>query len=204
MTKELKASIVNEVHWENGLTYSEYRELIQRLLAINKTTGDNHSENMLSYTKLNEQRMNKWEKIAQLTDELKTTVANINEKQNWLILTEGWCGDAAQNIPVINKIAELNSNIELRLLLRDENLDIMDEYLTDGGRSIPKLIILDEEFQELAQWGPRPQPVQEKLLRMKAGELTYEEFATELHTWYAKDRTLTLQTELNLLLTRLA
>ncbi|MEQ8926173.1 MAG: thioredoxin family protein [Fulvivirga sp.] len=204
MKKEIKKSIINEVHWENGLTYSEYRELIQRLLRINKTTGDNHSEKMLDYTRLNEQRMNKWEKIAQITDELKTTVANIKDKQYWLVLTEGWCGDAAQNIPVINKISTLSPFVELRLLLRDENLDIMDEYLTDGGRSIPKLIILNEEFLELTQWGPRPEAGQEKVKRMKAGELTHEEFATELHTWYAKDRSISLQSELNKLLINIA
>lgn len=196
MIEETQQREINEVHWENGLTYAEYRDLIARLLAINKTTGEDHSEKMIEYTKLNEQRMNKWDKITRITPELDEKIKTLHTKQRWLVLTEAWCGDAAQNLPVIHKIAELSPNVELRLLLRDENLDVMDAYLTNGGRSIPKLIILDEALAPKNTWGPRPAAVQEILKEMKAGDITYEEFAVKAHTWYAKDKTLSLQKEL--------
>ncbi|MTI40529.1 thioredoxin family protein [Fulvivirga lutimaris] len=188
-----KPSVINEVHWENGLTYHEYRQLIDSLLKINQTTGNNHSEKQLVYTRLNVQRMNKWDKITKLNADLIKAVENINTPQKWLILTEAWCGDAAQNLPAIQKIADLNDNIEVRYLLRDENLDIMDAYLTDGSRSIPKLIILDNE---LTNWGPRPAPAQQILKDYKKDEsMSYDQFSINLHTWYAKDKGKTLQSE---------
>lgn len=196
MNTTYKEQVINEVHWENGLTYPEYRELISKLLKISQTTGDNHSEQMIEYTSLNEQRMKKWDKITKITPEVEEALRAIDTKQKWLLLTEAWCGDAAQNIPAINKIAELNPLIELRLLLRDENLDIMDAYLTDGGRSIPILIIMNEALIPITTWGPRPSPVQEILKVMKSGTITYEEFALNAHAWYAKDKTLTLQDEI--------
>jgi len=194
-------SAITQEHIKNGMSYEAYRLLIDQLLEENKTTGDNHSESMLDYAKLNMQRMNKWDKIFKPSDELVNAVKLIDKPIHWLVLTEGWCGDAAQNLPIIAKMASLNSNITLSLLLRDENLEVMDAYLTNGGRSIPKLIMLDENLNELGQWGPRPQPVQDIMTRMKAeGDFSYEEFNLLGHTWYAKDRTKTLQKELITLL----
>ncbi|MEQ9656783.1 thioredoxin family protein [Fulvivirga sp.] len=200
-----KPSVINEVHWENGLTYDEYQQLIDSLLKINQTTGNNHSEKQLAYTRLNVQRMNKWDKITKLSADLIESAEKIDSSQKWLILTEAWCGDAAQNLPAIQKIADLNDKIEVRYLLRDENLDVMDAYLTNGGRSIPKLIILDVEFNELANWGPRPAPAQQILKDYKKNEsVNYDEFSVNLHTWYAKDKGKTLQSEFTLLLSGLS
>ena len=198
--KDLIPSIINEVHWENGLTYLEYRELIDTLLNINQTTGGNHSEDMIAYTKLNVQRMNKWEKIIKIDDDLNEVARKITSSQKWLLLTEAWCGDAAQNLPIIQKVADLNDKIEVKYLLRDENLDIMDAYLTNGGRSIPKLIILDEAFNELSNWGPRPLPAQELLEEAKLKSIPHDEYITTIHAWYGKDRGKTLQNELSDLL----
>ncbi|MEQ8242200.1 thioredoxin family protein [Fulvivirga sp.] len=200
-----KPSVINEVHWENGLSYNEYRQLIDSLLKINQTTGSNDSEKQLVYTRLNVQRMNKWDKITKLNQELIQVVEKIDTPQKWLMLTEAWCGDAAQNLPAIQKIADLNDKIEVRYLLRDENLDIMDAYLTDGGRSIPKLIILDDEYNEFANWGPRPAPAQNILKDYKSNDdITYDEFSVNLHTWYAKDKGKTLQSEFTVLLAGLS
>lgn len=197
----LKPSVINRAHWENGLTYEEYRKLIVELLKINQTTGSNHSEKQLGYTRLNVQRMNKWDKIVKIGADLKTAIKGIKAPQKWLILTEAWCGDAAQNIPLIVKAAELNPDIELTLLLRDENLDIMDAYLTNGAKSIPKLIIMDDNYNELAHWGPRPDPAQKMMIDYKADDtMTYDEFSFNLHSRYAKDKGNTLQAELTSLL----
>ena len=76
--------------------------------------------------------------------------------RTWFVLTEGWCKDAAQIVPVLHALAKLNSNIELKVLLRDDNLDLMDQYLTNGKRrSIPRLIAVDPDvMEELSSWGP--------------------------------------------------
>ncbi|HNP18281.1 MAG TPA: thioredoxin family protein [Fulvivirga sp.] len=201
--KTQKQTLIDKSRWDNAISYSEYRQLIDGLLDQKKTTGEDHSDKMIEYTQLNVQRMSKWDKISIINDELALAIENITKKQHWLIITEAWCGDAAQNIPIISKMADLNENIELRFILRDENLDIMDNYLTNGGRSIPKLIILDEDFNELGTWGPRPEPVQKLLAEFKSNpEASYEDFAVIVHTWYGKDRNATIQKEFLSLLSK--
>ena len=132
--------------FEKGYSYEEYRTLINKLYVSGKTTGIDHSEAMLGYTKMNIQRMNRLDKTIEINEEIRTDLATIPYQLNWLVLTEAWCGDAAQNIPILSKMANASSKIHLRFLLRDENLDVMDKYLTNGGRAIPKLIVLDQDF----------------------------------------------------------
>ena len=141
--------------------------------------------------------MQKWEKIGRITSELNEKLLDQKLPTTWLVITEGWCGDAAQNLPFVAKMAELNSNIDLRFILRDEHLELMDEFLTKGGRSIPKLIALDSStLQVLGTWGPRPEPMQKLAMNNKASkEKTYAELNQEMHLWYAKDKGLTLQLE---------
>lgn len=180
-----------------AMDYDEYRQMIDKLVGQDKTTGDNHSEEMVHYTKMNVQRMNRLDKRVELSDSLVEALNDLDEKWIWLVLTEAWCGDAAQNIPPIVKIADKSENIEVKFILRDEHLDIMDEYLTNGGRSIPKLICLDAEtFEEIGTWGPRPEAAQEKAMEWKNDDhISKEEWAKKLHKWYAKDRTNELQSE---------
>ncbi len=125
---------------EKSMAYAEYIVLIDELLAEGKTTGPNQSEAMFNYGKLNRQRMKRLGNTVELNESLTEKARQVERKMIWLILTEGWCGDAAQNIPIIEKIAHENSNIETRYVLRDENLELMDKYLTNNARSIPKLI----------------------------------------------------------------
>lgn len=195
-TKELKEMITKE-QFENGYTYEEYRKLINELFEEGKTTGNDHSEAMLDYTKMNIQRMNRLDKTIEIDQELKDKLYKIPCQVNWLLITEAWCGDAAQNVPILNKIADASSNVKLRLILRDEHLDIMDKYLTNGGRAIPKLIILDAKMNEIATWGPRPSEVQEMVLDNKLNaKLPYGEFAKVVQKWYAKDKGKLLQREM--------
>ena len=129
----------------DGLVYTSYRKLVSQLLAEGKTTGSDHSEAMLHYTKMNVQRMNRVEKTTVLTNDLLTTVQQIKGNYHLLVITEGWCGDAAQIVPVIDKIVSAApDHFELKLVLRDENLPLIDAHLTNGGRAIPVLLILDE------------------------------------------------------------
>jgi len=182
---------------ENAMTYSEYRDLIDELLDKDKTTGPNQSKELTEYTAMNVQRMKRLDKRTELEESLEEEISEINDQWIWLVLTEGWCGDAAQNVPVLNKMAETSDNIEIRFILRDENLDIMDQYLTDGGRSIPKLICLDADIlEEIGTWGPRPAVIQEKAMEWKNdSSIDKKEWAEKLHKWYADNKTEEIQQE---------
>jgi hypothetical protein len=187
---------------DNSMTYAEYIKLIDDLLLDRKTTGTNQSEAMFNYGKLNRRRMHRLEKTVVLKDSLKEKARNIKRKMVWLIITEGWCGDAAQNIPTIEKIAAENpENIETRYVLRDENLALMDAYLTNQARSIPKLIALDAEtLEELGTWGPRPQAAMELFLEMRARGLEKPLMMENLQRWYLADREKSIQAEFEALL----
>jgi hypothetical protein len=198
---ETLQQVITQEHIQKGYSYEAYRAIVDSLLKENKSTGPNQSESLLNYTKLNVQRMNKWDKIIKLDEELIAIARSINTPIHWVVLTEGWCGDAAQNLPVIAKVAALNPHIKLTLLLRDENPEVMEAYLTKGGKSIPKLIMLNEDLEPLKTWGPRPGIVQNMLFEMKSeSNYSYDTFAVAAHTWYAKDKGKTLQQELKALL----
>lgn len=187
--------------WEKGLSYPTYKKMIQSLVAEGKTTGTKQTPALLEYTNLNIHRMNRWEKTATILPELAEKLKNL-PPQNWLILTEGWCGDAAQNIPIFVKFTEIAPQINLRLLLRDEHLDIIDMYLTAGGRSIPKLIAFEKptteasEWKEFFNWGPRPAPAQELLIELKKTETPFNVLTEKLHKWYADDKNAHVQAEI--------
>lgn len=179
------------------MAFVEYIKLIDDLLAEGKTTGTNQSEAMFGYGKLNRHRMQRLEKTVELGDEVIDAVGAVTRKQIWLIITEGWCGDAAQNIPVIEKIAAESDKIETRYILRDENLDLMDQYLTGGARAIPKLIVLDAETLEvLGSWGSRPDSAQKLFYEMKNEGVEKTEILETMQRWYNDDHSRTLQAEL--------
>lgn len=196
---------INNIKVTETYSYDSYKELINTLFAEGKTTGDNHSEAMMHYAKMNIQRMKRWDKTVKLSPEVTAAIAQIDEKQTWYVLTEGWCGDAAQNLPFINKMASLNDHIELKMILRDENLEIMDRYLTDGGRSIPKLFALDANGNELFQWGPRPAPVQKMAMDRKRNpeSISYEDYNINAQKWYNQDKGATVQNEFIALVSKL-
>jgi len=190
---------------KEAVAYDSYRNLVDELLAQGKTTGPDNSEAMLHYTKMNVQRMNRVDKTTVLSDELLSTLNNLKGKYNLLVITEGWCGDAAQIVPVINKVVSAAPDqFTLKLTLRDKNLPLIDAHLTNGGRAIPVLLILDEEGKLLLpKWGPRPAILQSLLADWKKEGVEMPELAEKLHGWYAKDKTLTTQQELNDLLKQL-
>jgi hypothetical protein len=174
---------------QNTYTYQEYKDLVSDLLAEGKSTGSNQSEDLTNYSMLNDRRMKRLDKTIKISEETRQKVQALKETQTWLVLTEGWCGDAAQNLPVLNKIAELNENINMKFVLRDENLELMDLFLTNGGRSIPKLIALDKNNNVLKTWGPRPSFANKMVTEYKAknGNLDAQ-FKQDLQVWYNKDK----------------
>ncbi|MDB9883168.1 thioredoxin family protein [Bacteroidia bacterium] len=175
-------------------TYLEYRDMIENLLAEGKTTGNNHSEEMIGYTYMNVARMNRLDKKAEINDNLSSVIAAL-PPQKWLVISEAWCGDAAQNLPWLVKMSELNSKIELSIVLRDDNIDIIDAFLTNGGRSIPKLIALNESNEVLFDWGPRPNDLQKTFFDLRREGLAYSEISKTVHTKYSKDKGQELQKE---------
>jgi len=192
---------VSTTYTDRGMYYDEYRRLIDAFLMVGKSTAKRESESLVEYSKLNVVRMNRLDKTTEIIPELQEEIGKISAPQTWLVLTEGWCGDAAQIVPVLNKIAELNNNIQLKLLLRDEHLELMSKYLTNGkSQSIPKLVVLDEHNNELFNWGPRPQALQELFYHMKANALNNDSIKEEIHKWYAKDKTISIQKDLLALL----
>lgn len=181
---------------ERSMTYAEYIKLIDDLLLDGKTTGPNQSEAMYGYGKLNRHRMHRLEKTVEIGDALKEKISGVSRKMIWLVLTEGWCGDAAQNVPIIEKIAALSPNIETRYLLRDENSELMDRYLTNEARSIPKLIALDAEtLEEVGTWGPRPQPAMELFYALRAEGQEKPLLMENMQRWYTEDKNQTIQKE---------
>jgi hypothetical protein len=191
-----------EQYIEKSMSFAEYIKLIDDLLLDGKTTGENQSEAMFNYGKLNRQRMHRLEKNVRLNDSLKEKARSVGRKMIWLIITEGWCGDAAQNIPTIEKIASENPDkIETRYVLRDENLELTDKYLTLGARSIPKLVALDAEtLEELGTWGPRPQVAMDYFFEMREKGLEKPEMMENLQRWYLADKEQSLQKEFEVLL----
>ncbi len=192
----------------NALDYVHYRNLVTTLLAKGELTGPGVplNEEMLDYTRLNEQRMNRIEKTFRPNEAAMAQLAAIDRPITWLVITEGWCGDAAQIIPTLHKMAATNPNITLRFILRDQHLDVIDAFLTNGGRSIPILVFVNtNDGKVLGHWGPRPAAAQVEMTawatRIKATEdadtrkQLYEDAKTAVHTWYAHDKTIGTQTE---------
>jgi hypothetical protein len=158
---------------------------------------------MFHYGKLNRQRMKRLEKTVELNESLKEKARGVSRKMIWLTITEGWCGDAAQNIPIIEKIAAENSNIETRYVLRDENLELMDKYLTNGGRAIPKLICLDaESLEEIGVWGSRPNIADDYFREMKAQGMEKPEMMEKMQRWYLQNGEQAIQNEFENLLSK--
>lgn len=169
---------------EKAMDHEEYMILFKQLVAEGKTTGEPSPEK-INYTKLNWSRTKRLNKTAKLSEEQSRHFKDLNEEQTWLVITEPWCGDAAQSLPFLNKFAEIAENIDLKIVLRDENPELMDAYLTNGSRSIPKLIILDKNLQLINHWGPRSKAATKVVNNyiQEFGQID-DQLKTELQVWY--------------------
>tara|TARA_R110000868_G_scaffold37619_3_gene132840 strand:- start:1243 stop:1827 length:585 start_codon:yes stop_codon:yes gene_type:complete len=171
------------------MSYKAYRELMKKLVAEKGTTGLEKTEALINYTVLNDRRMNRWDKTLKLSEESQTRLAHFHENISWLVITESWCGDAAHIVPVLNKLAEA-INIDFRVVLRDENLELMDTFLTNGARAVPKLIMIDNVTGDVINtFGPRPNEATQMVIdyKEKHGVIT-PEFKEDLQLWYNKDK----------------
>lgn len=187
----------------NSYTYISYRNHTDALLKIGKSSGDEQSEDLLHYSTLNQTRMNRLEKTIRISTDNTQKLKAVQKEYIWLVLSEGWCGDAAQILPIANKMAEISSKIEMRIVFRDENDALMNLFLTNGAKAIPKLIVLDKNtLAVLGDFGPRPEGAKQLILDYKAKHGVVDETAkTDLQLWYLQDKGLSTQNEImNLML----
>ncbi|MBK9331057.1 MAG: thioredoxin family protein [Ignavibacteria bacterium] len=191
-------NIITKEILDNAFTYDEFKELINYLNKSNKTTGNIQSEKNIYFTKLNTERVKRIEKTTVLNDELKKELDKIQSQFVILVIAEAWCGDVAQNIPPLKTISDYNPKIEVKIILRDDNPEIMDQFLTNGSRSIPVfLLIRKDTLDVIGTWGPRPDPAQQIMREAKLQpDYSHEEAVKNIQLWYAKDRTRTFQKEL--------
>ncbi|MCS6822410.1 MAG: thioredoxin family protein [Microscillaceae bacterium] len=190
-------TIITQAVLQQAMSYKDYLRLTMELLAQNRTTGENQSEFMINYTRQNLERMQRIDNEIDLLDSTKQILAQINTQWIWLVITEPWCGDAAQIVPILEKMATFCPFISHKIILRDLHLPIIDAYLTNGGRSIPKLICLDAAtLHEVGNWGPRPAEVQKIVEELKTKQTPLKEAVKIVHAWYDNDRTVCTQTEL--------
>jgi hypothetical protein len=192
----MKTIVQNAI--QNSISYAEYRKLVADLLAQNKATGNEQSEDLVHYSELNDVRMKRLDKTIVVTQEARNFLEKLNKKYIWLVITEGWCGDAAQILPVINKMAEVTVDIEMQIVLRDENEDLMNQFLTNGSKSIPKIIILEKEtLNVLGDFGPRPTAASKLVSDYKTKHgIIDETIKTNLQKWYLEDKGISIQNEI--------
>lgn len=181
---------MNMINWYEYL--SSFEDILNRKLT--KKPYDN--EAYIEYVKLNKSRMNRWLRTGLLKGSTQQTIEKIREVQNWYIITEPWCGDAAHSVPFIYLLSELNQNIKLTLILRDSEPEWIERYLTNGSRSIPKLIVRNNYDEDLFTWGPRPKECQLLISELKKQQISDEDIKTRAQEWYNKNKGISLQEEI--------
>ena len=182
---------------QNSHSYTEYRTLVSKLISEGKSTGKEQSADLLHYSELNEVRMKRLEKTLKLDLEVEKALQNLKSKQTWLVISEGWCGDAAQILPIIKLMTEVSENIDLKLVFRDENEELINLFLTNGAKSIPKLLLLDESFNLINHWGPRPEGAKNLIIEYKAKHGIVDEAAKiALQKWYLDDKGISTMKEI--------
>ncbi|RZK82306.1 MAG: thioredoxin family protein [Pedobacter sp.] len=178
------------------MDFSSYQLYFQETINAEQPVAPYNDDAYLHYAKLNWTRQQRWLKVGELNLGLAAFIEGINTKQDWIVITEPWCGDAAHIVPFIDKISQLNPLITLDMQLRDAAPFLIDNYLTGSSKSIPKLIIRDEDGKDLLVWGPRPKGCQDVYDRMKAEGADFEETKLQIQSWYNIDKGKSFQQEL--------
>lgn len=183
---------------QRGISYNQYlNEFEFEINNSDPNKFNEHDLNLFNFKKLNFQRTSRIHKTFKPSEKIISAMKSIDNPQFWMVITENWCGDSAQSLPYIYEISKLNSNIEMKIILRDKNLDIMDNYLTDGkSRSIPKMVVFNEFGEELFQWGPRPTELVNQIDIWKSEGLSKDDYIEMIHLWYAKNKGKNLEAEL--------
>ena len=156
-----------------------------------------HQLEMKEYYTLNWARSSRVQKTYAISSSGLEKIQNMKNPQYWFVITEGWCGDSSQSLPVMAAIANhSNGSIDLRIVSRDAHPALLEQYLTNGSMSIPKLIATSFDGEELWQWGPRPKPASDLFNSMKQQHKEKEDIYKALHAWYAGNKGQAIEEEL--------
>ena len=181
-----------------SISFEAYENRHEQLIAEGKTTGENQMELLVSFTKLNLNRTKRVLKKMTVLESAQKALSSLTKKETWLIISEPWCGDAAQTVPVFYNLSQQNPLIDFKMVYRDEHPELMSHFLTDGGSAIPIVIFIDSETDEVkGSWGPRPEQAQQMVRDYKALEVKppYQELAEDMQKWYNSDKTVNTQKE---------
>ena len=201
-TEKTPELIVNAM--QQAMTYTQYRELVAKLAIAGQSTGSEQTEALIQYTQLNDRRMKRWDKTLNFSEAATAEIASAERNMSWLVLTESWCGDASPALPVLHKITQINPNISLQIILRDEHPELMNRFLTNGSMSIPKLVAIDDVTGDVIwDWGPRSNAATAMVEAHKAehGKIL-PEFKEDLQIWYNKDKGRSILTDLMSLISK--
>lgn len=180
------------------MKWNAYISLFDNILSGKETSPPYDNEGYVNYVTLNDSRQNRWLKRGEIMPELRAHIESISEPQQWILITEPWCGDAAHSSPFLFMASELSDKIEFKVNLRDGEDSLIDQYLTNGtSKSIPILVVRDKDGNDLFHWGPRPKDAQEILTRQKLDDSrTDEEKKIEFQAWYNQNKGVDVQKEL--------
>lgn len=178
------------------MNYQQYQQLFDEILSNPTPPYPYNDEMYFSFTKLNQSRMRRWDKQFRLEQQLVDKLKNISTTRQWVIITEPWCGDAAHIVPFLIQMAAQNNLITYDIQLRDSEPFLIDSYLTDGTKSIPKLIVRDQSGTDIFTWGPRPKPAADLAASLKASGAEFETIKLALQNWYNNDRGASLSKEI--------
>jgi hypothetical protein len=188
--------MVDQYSNDKEMNYTAYKQLFDKILNDPNFAHPYDDANYVDYTRLHKSRTNRWDKHLSLDQNLVSRIKQITSPQLWIIITEPWCGDAAHIVPFLIRLAEQNDLISYDIQLRDSEPFLIESYLTRGTKSIPKLIVRDENGSDLFQWGPRPKGAQELRDKMKADNADFETTKIALQNWYNQDKGVSLYNEL--------
>lgn len=181
---------------QSGIPYQKYIADIQTELSdVDPSLLSEKDAKYYGYKKLNLKRMERIEKRYTPSSDMVSLLSNLDIPMTWMLITESWCGDSAQTLPYIARIAAAMPKTSLQILSRDNHPEIMDLYLTNGSRSIPKLVAFDSDWNEIFQWGPRPEEAMELARELKESGLSEAVRAKEIQGWYNRNKGSSLERE---------
>jgi len=193
--------VLTEEQFKSGITFDDFlAETERKVAATDVTSLDQEALETFKYTDLNVHRMKRGIKSFTPDEQLVELVNKSSAGTKWLVITEDWCGDSAQCLPGLYLMAKANPSIEFRIFERDKNPELMDKYLTNGTRSVPILVGMNEQFEEIFHWGSRPKEAADLVKEWKAQGLEKAEFIERLHVWYGRNRCKALQEEIKTIL----
>lgn len=170
------------------MTFEAYLKYTESIIDKTKIPELYNDPIYYDYTKLNGSRMKRWLKVYTPSEHHQNQISKIETPQQWIVITEPWCGDAAHIVPIIYLLSKENENIHLDIQLRDEEPFLIDNYLTNGGKSIPKLIIRNQQNEDIAVWGPRPKGASILFQELKNNNASFDEIKIALQEWYNNDK----------------